>query len=237
VLSAAGVRDGATHVWFEGLDAVTRHGHTFGFGASIDLSRALAGDVLLADRMNGGPLPPEHGFPLRVVVPGSIGARSVKWLGRITVADRPTDNHFQTRAYKVLPPDADPATVDWDAYPPIEEAPLQAVTCLPASGAMLAAGQHLIQGYATAPGHRRVATVEVSADGGSSWHAAELIDRPAPGAWSRWQVTMVLAPGPTTLIARARDSEGAMGPAHVHERWNPKGYMNDAWHRIRLDVR
>jgi sulfite oxidase len=232
VLGAAGIREGATHVWFEGLDAVTRHGHTFGFGASIDLARALAGDVLLADRMNGDALPGEHGHPLRVVIPGSIGARSVKWLGRIIVSDRPSDNYFQVRAYKVLPADADPATVDWDAYPAIDEAPLQAVICVPASGAHVAAGRLVVQGYATAPGHRRVALVEISADSGMTWTAADLLDRPSPGAWSRWQATVELAAGDAGLIARARDSEGGTGAAHVHERWNPKGYMNDAWHRI-----
>ncbi|MFN8620396.1 MAG: sulfite oxidase [Chloroflexota bacterium] len=232
VLGAAGVLEGATHVWFEGLDEVTRHGHTFGFGSSIDLARALAGDVLLADRMNGDVLPAEHGFPLRAVIPGYIGARSVKWLGRIIVADRPTDNYFQSHAYKVLPEDVDPATADWDAYPAIEEAPLQAVICLPATGAHVAPGQLTVQGYATAPGHRRVALVEVSGDGGATWTAADLLDRPAPGAWSRWQATITLDVGDHTLVARVRDSEGGTGPRHVHERWNPKGYMNDAWHRI-----
>ena len=232
VLGAVRIKDGASHVWFEGLDAVTRHDHTFGFGSSIDLARALAGDVLLADRMNGDALPAEHGFPLRVVVPGYIGARSVKWLGRIVVADRPTDNYFQAHAYKVLPAESNPATVDWDAYPAIEEAPLQAVVCVPASGAHVPAGQIIVQGYATAPGHRRVGVVEVSADRGATWVVADLLDRPAPGVWSRWQAVVTIAAGEGELIARARDSEGGTGAVHVHERWNPKGYMNDAWHRI-----
>ncbi len=237
VLADAGVQEGATHVWFEGLDVVTRHGHTFGFGSSIALSRALAGDVLLADRMNGGPLPPEHGFPLRALIPGYIGARSVKWLGRIVVSDRPSDNHFQARAYKVLPAEVDPTTVDWDEYPAIEEAPLQAVVCVPGTGATVPAGPVIVQGYATAPGHRRVAAVELSADDGATWQAADLLDRPAPGAWARWQAIVTLAAGDGELIARARDSEGGTGAVHVHERWNPKGYLNDAWHRIGLHVR
>jgi sulfite oxidase len=74
--------------------------------------------------------------------------------------------------------------------------------------------------------------VEVSADGGATWTAADLLDRPSPGAWSRWQATVQVAAGPGELIARARDSEGGTGAVHIHERWNPKGYMNDAWHRI-----
>jgi sulfite oxidase len=232
VLGAAGVQEGATHVAFEGLDAVTRHDHTFGFGSSIDLARALAGDVLLADRMNGSPLPPEHGFPLRLVVPGYIGARSVKWLGRIIVQDRPSDNYFQAHAYKMLPDGSDPATVDWDAYPAIEEAPLQAVVCVPGTGAHVRAGQLIVQGYATAPGHRRVASVELSADQGATWMAADLLDRPAPGAWSRWQAIVTVPAGEHELWARARDSEGGFQPPHPADRWNPKGYMNDAWHRI-----
>jgi sulfite oxidase len=232
VLGFAGVGDEAAHVAFEGLDAVTRHDRTFGFGASIGLARALAGDVLLADRMNGSPLPAEHGYPLRVVVPGMIGARSVKWLGRIAVQEGPSDNYFQARSYKILPAHVDPVGADWESHPPIEDAQLHAVICVPATGARLAEGRTIVQGYATAGGHRRVATVELSTDGGTTWMAADLIDRPAPGAWCRWQAVVTLASGPHEIVARATDSDGHGQPPHVHGRWNPKGYLNDAWHRI-----
>jgi sulfite oxidase len=237
VLGDAGVAEGAAHVAFEGLDAVTRHGRTFGFGASISLGRALAGDVLLVDRMNGAPLPPEHGFPLRVVVPGYIGARSVKWLGRIVVQARPSDNYFEARAYKELPAEADPAAVDWASFPPIEDAQLHAVVCLPEDETTLAAGDQVVMGYATTGGHRRVVAVEVSSDGARSWSPAELLDRPSPGAWVRWRAPVTLGSGEHELVARATDSDGRTQVPDVAARWNPKGYLNDAWHRVTVRVR
>jgi sulfite oxidase len=92
LLAEAGPHPSASHVAFSGLDDVLRHGETFRFGGSIPLEKALAPEVLLAWEMNGVPLPPEHGAPLRAVVPGFIGARSVKWLSRIELRDTPSEN-------------------------------------------------------------------------------------------------------------------------------------------------
>ncbi len=94
----------ARHVAFAGLDETERHGHRFCFGGSIPLEKALSPEVLLAYEMNGEPLPPVHGAPLRVVVPGYIGARSVKWLSTVTLQDEPSDNYFQAKAYRLFPP-------------------------------------------------------------------------------------------------------------------------------------
>lgn len=234
VLAMVGVAEGAAHVAFEGADDVERLGRVFGFGASISLARALVGDVLIVDRMDGQPLPAEHGGPVRVVVPGYVGARSVKWLNRITLQQEPTDNYFESRAYKVLPADADPATVDWAAYPPIEEAPLHAVICRPVDGVASADGETLVEGYATTGGDRHVTQVEVSADGGDTWTRAVLLDQQTPGAWVRWRASLTLTRGEHELVARATDSAGGTQPEHVRDRWNPKGYMNDAWHRVRV---
>ena len=236
VLADAGVAPGAAYVAFEGLDRITRDGSTFGFGASIALERALAGDVLLADRLADGPLPPEHGHPLRLVVPGFVGARSVKWLGRVTVQAEPSNNHFQARAYRILPPDADPHTSAWDAVPPIEEAPLQAVIAAPAAGSVTGTGPVTVAGYATGRGLHPVTGVEVGlADAVGAvrrWLPAELLDAPAPGRWVRWRAVVEPAPGPFTVVARAHDASGVPQPAEPAERWNPKGYLNDAWHRV-----
>ena len=236
VLGAVGVEPEAQHVAFEGLDSVERHGRTFGFGGSVSMARALAGDVLLADRMDDKPLPAQHGFPLRVVVPGFIGARSVKWLSRITLQTEPSDNYFEAHAYKLLPRDADPATVDWAAHPPLEEMPIGAVVCVPADGASLGSGPVRMAGYATSRGHDRVLGVDVSCDDGATWQPAQLLDRAGPGAWVRWQTTLSLAPGAHELVARVRDSGRHEQPQHAAEAWNPKGYMNEAWHRIRVVV-
>jgi sulfite oxidase len=236
VLGAAGVEAEAQHVAFEGLDSVERQGRTFGFGGSVSVTRALAGDLLLADRMDDKPLPAHHGYPLRVVVPGFIGARSVKWLSRITLHTEPSDNYFEAHAYKLLPPDADPATVDWPAYSPLEEMPIGAVICVPAPGAVLDASALRVTGYATSRGHDRVLGVDVSADDGATWQPAQLLDRAGPGTWVRWQVALNLAPGAHELVARVRDSGRHEQPEHAADAWNPKGYMNEAWHRIRVVV-
>ena len=112
VLAAAGPLPAAAHAGFTGLDDVERHGERFGFGGSVPLAKALAPEVLLADTMNGQPLPPTHGAPLRVVVPGYIGARNVKWLAAVELREHSSDNYFQARAYRLYPPGMTAETMD-----------------------------------------------------------------------------------------------------------------------------
>ena len=131
VLLAAGPRAGALHAAFLGLDEAERHGHRFRFGGSIPLGKALHPEVLLADTMNGRPLPPVHGAPLRVVVPGYIGARSVKWLTGITLQETPSDNYFQAKAYRLFPAAVGPDTVDWEKGMMLGESPVNSVICSP----------------------------------------------------------------------------------------------------------
>src|SRR5262249_14586536 len=140
----------------------------FGFGASIPREKALGPDVLLADEMNGAPLPPVHGFPLRVVVPGYIGARSVKWLSRIVAQAAPTDNHFQ-RAYRLMAPHDTPESARPEDGVILSENLPNSVICVPAAGETVPPGPATVQGYALAGGDRRVARVDVSADGGRTW--------------------------------------------------------------------
>src|SRR6185503_2817348 len=102
------------HVAFDGLDRVTRHDHTFDYGGSIPIEKAQRAEVLLADEMNGAPIPAIHGFPLRAVVPGYIGARSVKWLSRIHLQASPSDNYFQARAYRLFAPEVTADNVRWE---------------------------------------------------------------------------------------------------------------------------
>ena len=113
VLRAAGVWESVQHVAFLGLDAVHKDGERFAFGGSIPIEKAMSAEVLLAYEMNGRPLPPQHGFPLRVLVPGYIGARSVKWLASIVLQDAPSTNHYQAHAYKVFPSPLQAENADW----------------------------------------------------------------------------------------------------------------------------
>ena len=234
VLDAVGILDGAAHVAFLGLDEIEKEGNTFGFGGSIPLARALAPDTLLAWEMNGQPLTPEHGYPLRVVVPGYIGARSVKWVGHIRLQAEPSDNWYQARSYKLFPPQVDAATADWPNGLMLGELSLTSAICTPGDGEELAAGRVAVRGYAMAGGSRSVERVEVSADHGGTWAVAELSGNGSPGAWRLWQAELELEPGAHEIVCRAWDSAAMTQPEDPAHVWNFKGYMNNAWHRVRV---
>jgi len=120
VLDDAGVDPAATDVAFLGTDVSDQATPPQEFGGSIPLRKARMPEVLLAWEMNGEPLAPVHGAPVRVVVPGYIGARSVKWLGRIVVSDHPSENNFVARDYKLYPPEATPEPVKPENYEPLK---------------------------------------------------------------------------------------------------------------------
>ena len=105
ILKEAGTDSEATHVSFAGMDAIEDLGPNSRFGAAIPISKAMGEEVILAYGMNEKPLSALHGFPLRAIVPGYIGARSVKWLSEVAVGVQPSANYFQSYAYKVFPPD------------------------------------------------------------------------------------------------------------------------------------
>ena len=235
VLAAAGVFDGARHVAFLGLDRIEKRGVSFGFGGSIPLGKAKTGDVLLAWEMNGEDLPPEHGYPLRVVVPGYIGARSVKWLAQIHVQLDSSDNYYQRSAYRHVSPHVTPETIGREPGFELGELSVNSAICSPVDGAEHGTGPVEILGYATAGGDRTVERVEVSADNGSTWVAADL-QVAEPGVWRFWSVTLDLDEGPHEIVCRAWDSAANTQPENPADVWNFKGYMHHAWHRVRIWV-
>lgn len=237
VLSAAEPRRRARHVALVGRDETERLGERFRFGGSIPLAKAWGQEVLLAYEMNGEPLPPVHGAPLRVVVPGYIGARSVKWLTRITVQEAPSDNYFQAKAYRLFPSAMRPETVDWNAGLMLGELPVNSVICSPGEGESVPAGRVRVAGWALAGGGRRVERVEVSADGGRSWTVARIQDERGDWAWRLWEAELGLAPGSHEILCRAWDSAAQTQPEHPSQVWNFKGYANNAWHRVRISCR
>lgn len=236
VLGLAGLQSAVAHIHFEGLDPVGKPGELGGFGGSIPVEKALSSEVLLADAMNGVPLPPAHGFPLRVLVPGYIGARSVKWLSRITAAAHSSPNYYQTRAYKLFAPSVQPHSVDWDAGLMLGELPVNSVICQPVDGAVLPAGEVTVRGHALVGGGRSIARVDVSADGGQTWVEAQLTEAAPPWSWWLWQVALRLAPGTYEIVARAWDTAANSQPERVEGVWNFKGYMNNACHRLTLTI-
>lgn len=236
VLRKAGVRSNATHVEFLGLDVVERHGKRFAFGGSIPLDKAMSEEVLLAFEMNGEPLPPVHGYPVRVVVPGCIGARSVKWVTEIILTDAPSENYFQAHAYKTFPPEIGPENVNWKEGFMLHDLPLNSVIWDPLVGGKVPAGEVMVRGWAMATGGATIRKVELSADNGRTWQEAELTEQANRWTWSFWACPVNLPRGRHTLISRATDSAGQVQPGLVAPLWNFKGYMNNAWHRVDVEA-
>jgi sulfite oxidase len=238
VLKSAGIKPGAQHVAFTGMDRVQRLYTEFGFGGSIPLEKAQEADTLLAYEMNGQPLTPVHGYPVRSLVPGYIGARSVKWLTQITVQDIPSENYFQQRAYKVFSPEVTAETVDWTGGTMLGANWLSAVICVPSVDAELRIGSYNVKGYVLGDGVYPVSGVEVSSDEGITWHLAVLVDEGVNlWSWHHWEAKVELKLTTTHLLARALDQSGKTQPRDTKEVWNVKGYANNAWHRVPIRVR
>lgn len=231
VLSLAGPLSEAEHVGFEGADVSPEARPAQRFGGSIPLDKARRHEVLLAWAMNGEPLPPVHGAPVRVVVPGYIGARSVKWLDRIEVRSTPWPGYFQDVVYRLLPEDGKPGA---GAGMSLGLVALNSDVLSPADGDTVPAGPVEVRGYAFAGGERHVARVDVSLDGGASWSPAELLDDLGPWAWRQWRITADLEPGDHEIVVRAWDSSAATQPEREAALWNPKGYVNNAQPRVRV---
>lgn len=234
VLESAGLAADAAHVALTGLDTASVGGTRVPFGVSIPLEKALSHEVLLSYGMNGAPLPKLHGAPLRAIVPGYVGARSVKWLARVDVLDAPSENPFQANAYRMVSTAKDPPAGPIDGT--LGESEVTSAICTPEEGAVIPAGRTVVRGYAYAGGRRLLERVEVSAGVSEPFAVARLQDPPAPWAWSRWQCDLELEPGPHEIVARAFDTEGGGQPAELATVWNPKGYANNAWPRVRVHV-
>ena len=231
VLAVAGPLPQAEHVGFAGADVSEEAQPPQPFGGSIPIDKACRREVLLAWGMNGEPLPPIHGAPLRVIVPGYIGARSVKWLERIEVRSTPWVGYFQHVVYRLLPEDATPGP---GKGMPLGLVALNADVLSPADGETVAAGPVEVRGYAFAGGERHVARVDVSLDGGEHWSQAELLDDLGRWAWRQWRFTVHVGPGEHEIVVRAWDSSAATQPEDEAALWNPKGYVNNARPRVRI---
>src|SRR3954468_12827802 len=231
VLSLAGPLHAAKHVGFVGADVSPEATPTQRFGGSIPLEKASRPEVLLAWAMNGEPLPPVHGAPVRVVVPGYIGARSVKWLEEIELRSAPWPGYFQDVVYRLLPEDGTPGP---GVGMPLGLVALNSDVVTPADGDTVPAGPLEVRGYAFAGGERYVSRVDVSLDGGATWSPAELLDDLGPWAWRHWRIQLDLAPGDHEIIVRAWDSSAATQPEDERALWNPKGYANNARPRVRV---
>ncbi|MBV8102617.1 MAG: molybdopterin-dependent oxidoreductase [Verrucomicrobia bacterium] len=232
VLQFAGVDDQAKHVEFVGADRCSKEGTEVYFGGSIPLDRALQRDVLLAWEMNDRPLATEHGAPLRAIVPGYIGARSVKWLKEINLLIEPSKNLYHAHAYRLFPSDTSSASADWEHA--LELGELSVNSCICAIEEV--PNGVLVKGYATAGGNRHVVRVDIGFGEPLKWREASFQDPPGPGIWRRWEVLIPKLLVGEIICARAWDSAANTQPEDPESVWNFKGYMNNAWHRVRFGM-
>ena len=237
VLKAAEVTEDAKHVWFEGLDQIPKGGGIIPFGASIPIQKAMiaegAAAPLLIHTMNDAPLTPDHGFPLRAVVPGYIGARSVKWLGKIVVSDRPSPNHYVATAYKLV---KETNPLDWQESSPIYRFPVNAAICVPARNSQVEAGRVEVSGYVLPTGRSgsKPKDVLVSGDMGKSWVKAELTGQDVEFCWRLWKAQVNVTSHTRRLMVKATDSSGGFMPNRVP--WNAKGYLQNSWYKLPIKV-
>jgi sulfane dehydrogenase subunit SoxC len=232
LLAEAGVLDDAVEVVFSGLDRGVEGGLEQSYERSLTLADARRGDVLLAYEMGGAPLAPQHGFPLRLVVPGWYGMTSVKWLSAITAVAEPFAGYQQSNAYRFR----QHADEDGTPVTRIEPRSLMVPPGIPdflSRRRFVPAGRVRLEGRAWS-GWGPIAAVDVSADGGASWDAATVGEPPGPAAWVPWRYDWDAAPGEAELCVRARDATGRVQPAQPP--WNLGGYANNAVQRVPVTV-
>jgi sulfite oxidase len=238
ILEAAGVPDDdGLHVAFGAPDVAQEAVPVQSYGSSIPLSKAMSAEVLLAWEMNSEPLPRVHGGPVRVLVPGYIGARSVKWINTITVQPGPSENHFQALDYRILPPEADSDTAAPGEGISLSSLPLNCDILVPGDDEEIPAGPLTIRGWALAGDGRGIGRVDVSLDQGRTWRQADLETPTSQWAWRRWSLTVQAQPGPLSVTARAWDDTGVTQPESPAHLWNPRGYANNAWAHINACAR
>ena len=233
LLQEAGVSDGAIEVVFTGLDRGVEGAVEQAYQRSLSLMDAHRPEVLLAYEMNGVPLPPQHGFPLRLVVPGWYGMTNVKWLGRITVVDRPFDGYQQATSYRIRHAEDDAGEQLTRMQPRALMIP-PGIPEFSTRSRIAGAGPHVIEGRAWS-GLGAIVSVEVSVDGGGTWGEADLDDAPdATWAWRHWSFTWAASVGDHVLCCRARDDAGNEQP--LTPEWNVGGYANNAVQRVPVTV-
>ena len=219
------------------------------YEASIPINKAIhpLGDVIIAFEMNGKELPRDHGYPLRVVIPGYIAGRSIKWLDKIVVTKEESTGFFQQKDYKSFSPSVDPKKVDFSTAPAMQEFPVQsAITSHTMGDSVNDDGSLLLKGYAWSGGGRKIIRVDVSIDGGKTWQNAvlnaEAVKQPSmrAWAWTPWSISVDVPDnhtGKLEVVCKAVDESYNSQPEHTDGIWNPRGLMNTAWHRVVVNVK
>jgi sulfane dehydrogenase subunit SoxC len=233
ILEEAQPLDDAVEVVFTGLDRGFEKGVDQSYQRSLELDVALADDVLLAYEMNGAPLLPQHGFPLRLLVPGWYGMTNVKWLAGISVVAEPFEGYQHTAAYRYRDNEDDEGTPVTRIQPRALMVP-PGIPDFNTRARTVPAGPCLLQGRAWS-GWAPVTQVEVSTDGGETWANAELEPLESRWGWRGWRFDWAAdEPGEHVLCCRAHDEAGNVQPTEAI--WNVGGYSNNAPQRVPVTV-
>jgi sulfane dehydrogenase subunit SoxC len=215
LLDRAGIKKSATDVMPEGLDDLKVR-------RPLSVAKALETDTLLVYAMNGQPLPPDHGFPVRVLVPGWIGIANIKWVGRIEVSEKPLFSSWNTDTYVLIGPDFKPEPPA--KGPVLSNQNLKTALELPWGG-QISAERRLIRGRSWSP-FGTIAKVEYSLNQGKNWQTARLREPNGAAAWVRWDFDWEAKPGKHTIRVRATDEKGNTQPDGVP--FNQQGYLYNA---------
>ncbi|KAK6750357.1 hypothetical protein RB195_002373 [Necator americanus] len=231
------------YVHLEGADADTE-GQCY--GASIPFEKAMSSETIVAYSMNGTDIPRDHGAPLRCVVPGFVGARQVKWLKTIRLSDVESPSHWQQKDYRVFSTSTNLGDdLDWKSVYSIQEYPVQSAFCIPPPGTKVerAEGTVDVGGYAWSGGGRGIIRVEVSGDGGKTWQLAELEQDESQDvdhmwSWTLFRASIKIPEGADKmeLVVKATDRAYNTQPETPSGIWNLRGLINNAWHRVEVEI-
>jgi DMSO/TMAO reductase YedYZ molybdopterin-dependent catalytic subunit len=234
VLARAGVRPSGRHAIMNGADGPLGVGPDF--VRSIPIEKAMHPDTILAYKMNGEDIPMEHGFPVRLIVPGWEAAASTKWMTHILVSQNEAEGFFFTTAYRIPNRSVAPGSVvDPADMVPYTTLDVKSIFTFPLEGATVRAGSPIeLRGFAWA-GEADITRVDVSTDFGRTWTAASLGSDMARYAWRRFRRVWTPARrGSYVVMSRATDSQGRTQP--VVASWNPAGYIYNVIDRVRIHV-
>ena len=230
LLEEAGVSEKAVELLFTGLDRGFEGGEAQSYERALPIKEAAS--ALLAYGMNGEPLPPQHGFPLRLVVPGWYGMQNVKWLTRITVLEEPFTGFQNSVAYRMYNEDGEPGE-------PVTRMLPRSLMVPPGVPDFMTRERRVEPGPVTLigrawSGKAPIEIVEVSTDGGTTFDAAILEAPLGPDCWRGWRFEWRPIEGEYILSSRATDAAGNTQP--LDPPWNLKGYANNAVERITVQV-
>jgi sulfite oxidase len=234
ILEKAGAKSSARFVHMQGADKPL--GTMPAFVRQVPIDKAMHPDTVIAYEMNGQPIPPVHGFPLRAIVPGWEGAYAMKWLTTLRVSEKETDSFWVATGYRYPVKRVAPgAAVDAKDTAPLTGLVVKSLITTPLEGATLSPGQIPVAGFAWA-GEIEIASVDISTDSGATWKPARLVGEQQRYTWRRFEYTFEAArPESYLILSRATDAKGAVQPAVSH--WNPSGYLWNQYDSVRVEVK